>query len=344
MASISEINLDNFDPNRCAFIESGILKIFNEKLLENPYLHEIAHYFNIPDGDIYNNLPTPSLDISSLSVSTTVVLCHLGCKIDLDILYKNLDSYTNLEKGYSIESVYYRSNPTKGNVKPKKKKQSVVKSNTKKRDSFYNQVTVVFNYYKDHNIKIFRNGRVHITGAINHDHGKKCVEFMIGEIKRIYDLDKNIVDHSDDLELMGVHDWCTVLINSDFNCNFKIRREKLYEILDNEYGLVVNYESDCYPGVKISFFWNEKDTGIYDPRVGKNIKTGICRCKKGSTCNGKGLGSLDVKDKCRKITISVFQSGKIIITGARDYLQIDECYEYVISVLYKYYHQIARIS
>jgi TATA-box binding protein (TBP) (component of TFIID and TFIIIB) len=260
------------------------------------------------------------------------------------VLYNNTDRYTNIENGYSIKKVDYGSNPTKGIAKPKKRKKvSQIKTNSKKRDSFYNQVTIVFHYKKDLNIKVFRNGSIHITGIINHDDGKICVGFLIDEIKRIYELDNTIVKNPEDIDKLALYDWKIVLINSDFDCNFKIRREKLNDILDNDYGLVVNYESDSYPGVKISFFWSEKDAGKFDNRIGKNIKTGVCNCKIDKTCTGKGTGTLDAKDKCRKITISVFQSGKIIITGARNYDQIDECYNFIISILQKYYYQIAKL-
>jgi TATA-box binding protein (TBP) (component of TFIID and TFIIIB) len=234
-------------------------------------------------------------------------------------------------------------NTPKGVPKQKKKKQSYANSNlVKKRTSFYNQVTIIMDYIKCINLKLFRNGSIHITGIIDEEQGKKAVEFLGNEIRKIYAIDNTIT--TGDLNILGIYSWDIVLINSDFACSFKIRREKLYEIIDSKYNLVVNYESDSYPGVKTSFYWSEKDNGAIDITTGLHdgIKTGICKCKTGSTCKGKGRGTLDPEDCCRKITISIFQSGKIIITGARAIKQVDECYKFIICLLKRYYHDISR--
>ena len=45
---------------------------------------------------------------------------------------------------------------------------------------------------------------------------------------------------------------------------------------------------------------------------------------------------------CRKITISIFQSGKIIITGAREQTQIDDAYHFITGILRKYFNEVGR--
>jgi hypothetical protein len=83
--------------------------------------------------------------------------------------------------------------------------------------------------------------------------------------------------------------------------------------------------------VKTSFFWNTTN-----PK-----ENGVCYCNdNGDSCNGKGRGA--AKGECRKITISVFQSGKIIITGARDPKQIDDCYQFITNILKVNYGSIHR--
>ena len=330
--------------SRLVHVENSIIDIFQEKLLENPYLHEIAQYFkhNQPIEDNEDNvLETPEINITPIRVSTITVLCKLGIDINLDVFFQNFTPYYNEKDNYRILSMEYMDNIPKGIPKQKKKKQSYANSNlVKKRTSFYNQITIIMDYIKSINLKLFRNGSIHITGIIDEEQGKKAVEFLGNEIRNIYAKDKTITNC--DLNLLGIHSWDIVLINSDFACNFKIRREKLYEIIDSKYNLVVNYESDSYPGVKTSFYWSEKDNGTMNITTGHydGIKTGICKCKTGSTCKGKGRGTLDPEDCCRKITISIFQSGKIIITGARAIKQVDECYKFIICLLKRYYHYI----
>jgi len=320
-------------------LESSIIDIFKQKLLENPYLNEIAHYFienDEEDTDVILSEDLLELEknikISTVRISTMTVLCDLGIQINLDSFYENIKTYHNIEKDYKIVSLEYMQNPAKGTLKIKKKKQSQANSKlVKRRKSFYNQATIIMDYIKSINLKLFRNGSIHITGIIDVEQGKRAVEFLCDEIKTIYEKDPTITN--DDINKLGLANWDIVMINSDFSCNFKIRREKLYEILDSKYNLVVNYESDNYPGVKTSFYWNVRDSS----------KSGICKCKIGKTCSGKGRGTLDEGDSCRKITISIFQSGKIIITGARDKSQIDDAYKFITNIFREYFHSVARI-
>ena len=66
-----------------------------------------------------------------------------------------------------------------------------------------------------------------------------------------------------------------------------------------------------YPGVNIKYYLNPLRNNF-----------GICDCEK--PCNGKGLN-----DTCKKITIAVFKSGKIIITGGRNKNHIQKAYEFI---------------
>ena len=56
---------------------------------------------------------------------------------------------------------------------------------------------------------------------------------------------------------------------------------------------------------------------------------GVCNCS--NICNGKGKGNGD--GDCKKITIAIFNSGKIIITGGRSEPQIVESYNYIYNLL-----------
>jgi len=320
----------------CSHLENSIIEIFHQKLEENPYLNEIKQYFMInKDEEILepnlDYLEDTSIEISPIRVSTMVVLCDVGIDINLDIFYEHIQPYNNEQKNYRIISLEYMENPAKGTPKQKKKKQSQANAKlVKRRKSFYNQATIIMDYIKPINLKLFRNGSIHITGVVDENQAKQAVAFLCDEIRLIGEKDSAIT--TGDINKLGCYNWNIVMINSDFSCNFKIRREKLYEILDNKYNLVVNYESDNYPGVKTSFYWNERDLD----------KSGICKCKVGKTCSGKGTGTLDPNDTCRKITISIFQSGKIIITGARNLQQIDDAYQFISKILRLYYDNIAR--
>ena len=101
-----------------------------------------------------------------------------------------------------------------------------------------------------------------------------------------------------------------VLINSDFSIGYKINPDILYREILNK-GLFVTYEPCIYPGVNIKYYSKE------------NVNTeGICNCE--STCNGKGKNG-----DCKRVTIAVFNSGNIIITGAKRKEELVICYNFI---------------
>ena len=118
-----------------------------------------------------------------------------------------------------------------------------------------------------------------------------------------------------------IKDFKIVLINSDYYIGFNINREKLHNILYNKYQIYSSYEPCIYPGVNSKYYWNED--------YFKNDYQGKCQCT--VYCNGKGPGKGD--GQCKKITISIFQSGSIIITGAHNHKQIITAYNFINNVI-----------
>ena len=48
-------------------------------------------------------------------------------------------------------------------------------------------------------------------------------------------------------------------------------------------------------------------------------------------CNGQGDGKSETS--CKRITIAIFQTGSIIITGARNLNQLEEAYDFMNTIL-----------
>jgi TATA-box binding protein (TBP) (component of TFIID and TFIIIB) len=121
------------------------------------------------------------------------------------------------------------------------------------------------------------------------------------------------------------------MINSDFDTNFKIDLLKLLNILNtNEKELFTKFNPEKYRGLIIGYYWNTE----------KELQDGKCLCK--SKCNGKGNGTGD--GQCKKITISIFKSGSIIITGGRLIKQIEDAYKLINNILKENYFDIIKLS
>lgn len=217
----------------------------------------------------------------------------------------------------------------------------------KKKKVFFNQATVVIrckfaNYTREINIKLFSNGGVQMTGLKSDKEGVYAVNMLFDILKKIKgeieenDLEGNITKKEikliDNPNNFSISDFNIVLINSDFASNFEIKREKLHSILQNNYHLFSTYEPCIYPGVNSKYYWNKTYENY--PLKGK------CYCD--NYCDGKGTGNGE--SNCKKITISTFQSGNVIITGARSIQQINDAYEFINNVFKKEYLQIKKIK
>jgi TATA-box binding protein (TBP), component of TFIID and TFIIIB len=103
-----------------------------------------------------------------------------------------------------------------------------------------------------------------------------------------------------------------------------INNTKLNHIVKNKYKAFSSYEPNDYPGVKNKFFWNANNKD----------NQGKCLCTPKCVERGK-------KSICVQITISVFQSGSVIITGAKSIQQIKDAYYYINTIFkdnYDYIH------
>lgn len=232
--------------------------------------------------------------MDNLRISTITTVLKISSDIDLEKIYKTIPitDYIpfieygdgNTPKGYSEKA-----------LRKKRKK--------KKKKIFYNQATLhVIHEGKIMNVKLFNNGRVQITGLKKENQGDDLVNGLIDYLS-----DCSIFDES-----VKIINSKIVLINSDFDIGYEIKRDNLHDGIIN-YGIYSTYETCIYPGVNIKYYINS------------NNCDGICCCN--TMCNGKGDGNGD--GDCKKVTIAVFKSGKIIITGGQNKGQLETSYRFI---------------
>jgi len=270
---------------------------------------------------------------TSYKVSTITCNVDLGINIDLIVLYDNF----NINEKSNFIWIYYPKIIDKENKRgfyPKKKRN--VKQ-TNKKTSFDNQVTVLYKSDNYPNLKIFKNGNIQITGVKNKDDVELIVTQVIEEIKRIYNINNNISSTVDLLNKIGFNNFHIRMINTDFKtyCDkehtekFLIRRKVLHKILiSDNYNNKCSFEPGKYHGVKLEFFWNKE----------KDIQNGICNCNE--YCFGKGSGN--GINNCKKITIAIFESGSVLITGGVSFEQINNAYDYITTIFQNHREELKK--
>ena len=271
-----------------------------------------------------DTLPVEKFSVSDYRISTITVTGSIGCNVNLNSLYNAID----INKYPSIQYIEYGSNKYNHNYKGSKLKKNM-KDKTKR---FDNQLTLVYTFREYiYNIKLFKNGNVQMTGVKSIENGKLMIDELITFIKQInnidikHNLDEERIIQSEMENKLINSNYNVRLINSDFKVNYEIKRDILYKLLLQEYRINCTYEPCIYPGVKIAFYVN-KDRE-------KKIEDGICKCD--IACTGK-------KTTCKRITIAIFQSGCVIITGANEMKQIEMTYQYISNILETHMHEIIR--
>jgi TATA-box binding protein (TBP) (component of TFIID and TFIIIB) len=255
-------------------------------------------------------------------VSTITCNADLGINLNLDILYENF------EINDKFIWIYYpkiTDKPNSRGVYPKKKR--TPKKEGVKKNLFDNQVTTIFKINDAYlpNLKIFKNGNIQITGIKDKNIVENIIEIIIIQIKQIYEKNNDLTSN---IENIKFNNFIIRMINTDFKSftdssmqnKFLIRRKILHKILINEiYNNKCSFEPGRYHGVKLEYFWNSN----------KEKLDGICNCSK--HCFGKGSGNGE--NNCKKITIAIFESGSVLITGGISFEQIDEAYKYITNIL-----------
>ncbi|AEQ33220.1 TATA-box-binding [Acanthamoeba polyphaga mimivirus] len=254
---------------------------------------------------------------NNILVSTITLDCKLGTLIDVDRFAK----YVVL-KEEEIVSVKFgnRNNPATNRtivvIKPKKKPS---------KKNFYNQVTILMkpmnnpirNYI---NIKVFKNGSLQMTGCKDMDDFYNVTLTLVkilkkGRLMKNKKGEQVKINYIDDIDKIGIYDIKIRMINSNFKLNYKIDREKLANILKKYHG---KHSKDKEIG-----FVEYK----FQPMGGHS-----CVNIKYNHENGN------------KTSIFVFQTGAVIITGAKTFDQIIIAYNFIHKILNKYYDRIKIVD
>jgi len=266
------------------------------------------------------DLPSPS----AYKISTITATGGVNTTVKLDVLFDNVILCDPHQDAEGIVYAEFGSRKTETIHKGHAKKLTVAhrKPDIKKK-RFDNQVTLVYRYREPKlgmvmvNSKVFKNGHVQMTGLKYIDQGKDVVDRIISTLRTIHKVNPEVVE---DVEKLENVDYVIRLINCDFKVGFEIRREKLHTVMTHKHGVMCTFEPCIYPGCKIQYCYN----------TAKKNMDGICNCKK--KCNGKGCGHGD--GSCKKITIAVFQSGCVIITGGQSIEQIERAYRFAVDSIF----------
>ena len=178
----------------------------------------------------------------------------------------------------------------------------------KKKGAFYNCFALIVRIFEDQkfkeiHVKVFNTGKLEIPG-IQKDSTLFYVLNKLIEIIQPY-IKTKLFYNKENIE--------TVLINSNFSCNYIVDRNRLFDILKFKYNLHALYDPCSYPGIQCKFYYNEN----------KEIQDGKCNCEK--KCSSK-------EKVCKIISFMIFRTGSVLIVG--------HCDEQILTIIYKFLRKL----
>lgn len=260
-----------------------------------------------------------------LRISTNVATGNVGSQLYLDKLFEQLNTLL-IPFGYPEEGILKMEH--KDRVVGASARDLLTKKKAAKK-TFFNQSTIVVrkrrmdnpNEFKEVNIKLFANGGIQMTGITGIDFARITLDWLL---KHLSTLKTAISAEPLYIKILKIQ-----LINSDYHVNATIHRDNLHQIATQQYGMFSSLEKLIHQGVNIKYYYNTSRT------VGR---PGICMCEK--PCAGQGEG--DAPGECKKITLLAFQTGDIIVTGARKIEQLEEAYHFMNQILKRHSRDILR--
>jgi hypothetical protein len=256
------------------------------------------------------------LTFTPLRISTLVTTGHLGSTIQLGKLFEQIGSIL-IPIGYMGEGILKMEHESKVIGHSARDMLTKRKASDK---TFFNQSTIVVRKRRDDpanpelkevNVKLFANGGFQMTGVTSEPFSRAVLDYLLQAFQQ---LSERISETP-----LTVKKFAIQLLNSDYKASGQIKRAELHRILCQDYRLSSTLETTIYQGVNTKYYYNEA----------AETRSGICMCPR--FCNGQGDGH--TIGSCKKITIAVFQTGSIIITGARLKEQLDEAYHFMNRVL-----------
>jgi TATA-box binding protein (TBP) (component of TFIID and TFIIIB) len=178
-------------------------------------------------------------------------------------------------------------------------KKDITSCRVKQKGAFYNCLVIIMRIrmeedinFKEIHVKVFNTGKIEIPGIQNETTLRYIIDKLIGYLQ----------PHITETLKIEESNMETVLINSNFNCQFYINREAMFGILRSKYKVQCWYDPCCYPGI---------------------------RCK--YTDESKNL---------KNISFMIFRTGSVLIVGKCDEEGIYSIYNYVKDILKTEYSNI----
>lgn len=249
------------------------------------------------------------LDMDQLPEDVSISTMTITCKIDTEFNVTNIGKYMDLKHNGIVAVKHGETADKTTNRSLIIKKQSQQKD--KKKKSFYNQATILVKTKKNKttNVKLFSNGSIQMTGCKGLDVFVETLNKIFSELKVV----KAKLDYKLNRVVEKPFATDTEVLDIKNIYDFKIC------MINSNFCIGFNIDRDKLFDILI----DDKIECSYDPIIHACV-------------------NIKYEHKEKTISIFVFESGAVIITGARTCQQIVEGYMFINKYLLKNYTYINK--
>jgi TATA-box binding protein (TBP) (component of TFIID and TFIIIB) len=255
--------------------------------------------------------------LNEMETGLNIATMTLTFKVNTILNVENIGKYIRLSDEGIVEVSY------KNKIRTTRQVERKVKRRKKKKRVFYNQVTVLVNTKSKNteisnkktnkliNVKLFNNGSVQLTGCKNLSNLLECIEVLNNELQKVrgyFDEKESIIKK---------------IIFMENKEAFKI--ENVSDIKIN----LINCKFDA------EFLIDRKN--LHEVLKSENIECELEACVHAAV-------NIKFMNNGEKISIFVFESGSVIITGAKTKNDITAAYNFMIKKFYENYNKIVKID
>jgi len=298
---------------------------------------------------------------NDLYISTQTIISYLNTTVDLKTVFwqlpiipyclpqegivkkqikfnsqtqEEVDEINTKKKPYAYVDEYiinHINNPT-GRIKFKDvrkisigiSKKDITSYRCKKKSAFYNCFVIILrllhnDVYKEIHVKIFNTGKLEIPGIQNDAILQKVYILLVETLKPFISIPIKLSFIQSKTE--------TVLINSNFNCGYYLKRDILNNLFKKKYNDKIrsSYDPCTYPGIQCEIYYNHDS-------------------EKNSILNALTIEGMKTTVNITKVSFMVFRTGSVLIVGKCSEEILRNIYELLCNIFTNEYALIHELN
>ena len=295
---IQGFNLDSVNEEETKLIDADVPECSPLNISTKTKIIYLNSTFNL--NELFWKLKTIDYDSENDGILKKQIKFNFINPKDVEYFEQNIKN----EKNVNVKILNQINNPN-GRIKFKDVrkvdigycKNDIINPKKQSKSAFYNCFVIIFrkkidNKFQEFHVKLFNSGQAEIPGIQSELMVNNVVDILISYLQPHFN--HKIEEIKEKRKL--------ILVNSNFNCNYYLNREKLVKILKQKYKIKCNMDSCSYPGIQCKY---KLDTGV-------------------------------------EISFMIFRTGSVLIVGKCNDDELYEIYNFLKNVFHNEYSKIVK--